>query len=155
MRSLAKYFYEIIKREYEDWSNSGKGHGIPGRLILKEFDSNLVNEILSNIKESGEFPLGNLGSESGFVVAVEEHEHYKNIVFDKSSFAELAHERNREGDFFCLMFIAEIKPTLEQVSGIDQSTVFELAGLTRWVQIAKSQQENHTAFLDNYVDELA
>ena len=49
MRSLAKYFYEIVKKEYQDWCESNKGSGIPGRFVLKEFDANLVEEIINNI----------------------------------------------------------------------------------------------------------
>ncbi|MBB1355656.1 hypothetical protein, partial [Pseudoalteromonas sp. SR45-5] len=155
MRSLAKYFYEIIKSEYNDWTSSLRGDGVPGRLILKEFDTNLVSEILLNIYDSDDFPIADLGSDDGFIVAVENHEHYRLIDFEKHAFSDLAHERNREGNFFCLMFIAEVKPTLEQVSGIDQSTVFELTELKKWVSLAKSQQEGSTAFLDSYVEELA
>jgi S-DNA-T family DNA segregation ATPase FtsK/SpoIIIE len=155
MKSLAKYFFEIIKKEYNDWYNANSGKGIPGRLILKEFDTNLVSEILSNITDSDFFPIVPIGSEKGFIVALENHHHYKNIDQDKYAFAELAHERNREGDCWCLMFIAEIKPTLEQVSGIDQSSVFELSELKSWIELAKYQQQENTAFLDMFVGELA
>ncbi len=155
MRSLAKYFYEIIKQEYDDWANSSQGSGIPGRLILKEFDTKLVKKILLNISDSGYFPIVEIDSRDGFIIAVEDHEHYQNIEVEKYTFADLAHERNREGNFFCLMFIAEIKPTLEQVSSIDQSTVFELTELKKWVEIAKFQQQDSQAFLDVYIEELA
>lgn len=155
MRSLAKYFYQIIKKEYNDWLNSTSGNGIPGRLILKEFDTRLVREILLNISESGDFPIVEIGSPDGFIIAVEDHEHYQNIEVKKYTFADLAHERNREGNFFCLMFIAEIKPTLEQVSGIDQSTVFELTELKKWIELAKNQQQDGQAFVDEYIEELA
>ncbi|MGK0235165.1 MAG: S-DNA-T family DNA segregation ATPase FtsK/SpoIIIE, partial [Psychroserpens sp.] len=155
MRSLAKYFYEIIKQDYNDWVNSSSGNGVPGRLILKEFDTRLVREILLNISESGDFPIVGIGSPDGFIIAVEDHEHYQNINVKKHTFADLAHERNREGNFFCLMFIAEIKPTLEQVSGIDQSTVFEQTELKKWVELAKYQQQDGQVFLDEYVEELA
>jgi S-DNA-T family DNA segregation ATPase FtsK/SpoIIIE len=155
MKSLAKYFYEVIKQEYNDWDKQNSDKGIPGRLILKEFDTNLVVDILLSIKSSPDFPIANIGAKEGFIIAVEDHEHYKTIEGEKHTFAELAHERNREGNFFCLMFIAEIKPTLEQVSGIDQSTVFELTELIKWVEIAKYLQPNSTAFLDEHVNELA
>jgi S-DNA-T family DNA segregation ATPase FtsK/SpoIIIE len=155
MRSLAKYFYEIIKNEYRDWKSKNNDDGLPGRLILKEFDTNLVREILLSINSSDDLPTMKKSSSDGFIVAVEDHEHYRSIEVEKHTFAELAHERNREGNFFCLMFIAEIKPTLEQVFGIDQSTVFELTELKKWIEIAKYQQEQNVAFLDVYVDELS
>ena len=52
MKSLARYFYEIIKKDYINWKDANSGNGIPGRLILKEFDSKLVSEILKNIYEN-------------------------------------------------------------------------------------------------------
>jgi hypothetical protein len=155
MKSLAKYFYEVIKKEYNDWNNQNNGKGIPGRLILKEFDTKLVLEILLSIKNSPDFPIVDIGAKDGFILAVENHEYYKDIEGKKHNFSELAHERNREGNFFCLMFIAEIKPTLEQVSGIDQSTVFELSELNKWVEIAKYLQPNNTSFLKGHVIELS
>lgn len=155
MRSLAKYFYEIIKKDFDTWSVTHKGKGIPGRLILKEFDANLVKEILAHIQQSGDFPLASLGSATGFIVVVEEHDQYRRVDFAKSPFSSLAHERNREGNYFCLMFIAEVKPTLAQVSGLDQSAVFELTELTRWVELSKQNQPDNTAFSEKNVEELA
>ncbi len=155
MRSLAKYFYEVIKKEYEEWLSSSNGKGLPGRLAFNEFDTKLVNEILVNIDESGDFPIENIGSEKGFIVAVEDHKQYRDVEVEKHTFAELAHERNREGDFFCLFFIAEVKPTFEQVTSVDQSRVFELTELIKWVNLAKYQQTDHAAFLEVYIDDLA
>lgn len=155
MRSLAKYFYEIVKKEYQDWCESNKGSGIPGRFVLKEFDANLVEEIINNINSNHDFPIKPLGSDDGFIVVVEKHEQYQNVEIDKHSFSEMAHERNREGNFFCLMLMAEIKPTMEQVRGIDQSTVFEQTEITKWVELAKRQHTEQAFFIDEYVAELS
>ena len=100
MRSLAEYFYSIIKQEYEDWFELNHGKSIPGRFALKEFDPELLSEILEKLKENNEFPFSQVGSESGFIIAVENHEKYKSLAIDKNTFADLAHERNRDGNFF-------------------------------------------------------
>lgn len=155
MRSLAKYFYEIVKKEYQDWYESNKGSGIPGRFVLKEFDARLVEEIIDNINSNHDFPIKPIGSDDGFIVVVEEHEQYQNVAIEKHTFSEMAHERNREGNFFCLMLMAEIKPTMEQVRGIDQSTVFEQTEITKWVELAKRQHTEQTFFIDEYVVELS
>ncbi|WP_371187838.1 FtsK/SpoIIIE domain-containing protein [Thalassotalea maritima] len=155
MRSLAQYFYAIIKKDYINWKKNNQRDGVPGRLIFKEFDSRLVNEIISNLINLNEFELKPLGSEEGFIIAVENHEHYSSVARQKYDFSELAHERNREGNYYCLMFIAEIKPTLEQVTGIDQSIVFERTELKEWIKIAKDQHKNSIAFLEQYVEGLS
>lgn len=155
MRSLAEYFYSIIKQEYDDWFESSHGKSIPGRFALKEFDPELLSEILEKLKENNEFPFSQVGSESGFIIAVENHEKYKSLTIDKNTFADLAHERNRDGNFFCLFIIAEVKPTFDQVRSIDQSTVFEANEIVKWIEIAKIQQENHHHFLEEHVEQLA
>ena len=51
--------------------------------------------------------------------------------------------------------MAEIKPTMEQVRGIDQSTVFEQTEITKWVELAKRQHTEQAFFIDEYVAELS
>lgn len=155
MRTLAEYFYSIIKHEYEDWFEINHGKSIPGRFALKEFDPELLSEILEKLKENNEFPFAQVGSDSGFIIATENHEKYKSLTIDKNIFADLAHERNRDGNFFCLFIIAEVKPTFDQVRSIDQSTIFEANEIVKWIEIAKIQQKNHHHFLDEHVAQLA
>lgn len=154
MKSLATYYFGIIESEYREWEESGNSDGVPGRLVLREFDPKIVRSILDVIDLS-QLPLTSVGSDTGFIVAVEDHEHYAELNTGKYSFADLTHERNREGNYFCLMFIAETKPTHDQVTRIDQSVVFEFTETLKWVDISKNLQPDGQAFLKDYVNDLA
>ncbi|RCW96323.1 FtsK/SpoIIIE domain-containing protein [Marinomonas foliarum] len=154
MRSLAQYYFKLIESDYNDWLNNNSGDGVPGRLVLREFDPLVVEALLETI-QSSHLPIALTGSESGFIIAVEDHEHYQNLKIEKYSFADLTHERNRVGNFFCLMFIAETKPTHDQVTRIDQSVVFDIAETLQWVNIAKHLQSNSIGFTQEQVKELA
>ncbi|GAB1260761.1 FtsK/SpoIIIE domain-containing protein [Aurantivibrio plasticivorans] len=153
MKSLAQYYLKLIESEYKDWLDNS-GDGVPGRLVLREFDPLVVNALLEALRSS-HLPIAPTGSESGFIIAVEDHEHYQNLQIEKYSFADLTHERNRVGNFFCLMFIAETKPTHDQVTRIDQSIVFEIAETLQWVDIAKHLHPNSIGFTQEQVKELA
>ncbi len=153
MKSLATYYLGIVESEYIDWKEGGGNDGVPGRLVLREFDPQIVKSIL-DIINSSQLPLASVGSDTGFIVAVEDHEYYADLDAVKYSFADLTHERNREGNYFCLMFIAETKPTHDQVTRIDQSIVFESTETLKWVEISKNLQINGQAFLNDYVSEL-
>jgi len=154
MNSLATYYFDVIESEYQEWKSGENGDGVPGRLILREFDPEIVKSILGIIQAS-QLPLASVGSDTGFIITVEDHEHYADLNVDKHSFADLTHERNREGCFFCLMFIAETKPTHDQVTRIDQSIVFEFSETLKWVKVAKNLRQDGQAFLSEYVDDLA
>jgi len=154
MKSLATYYFSIIESEYNDWKDGDNNEGVPGRLVLREFDPEIVKSILGIIKSS-HLPLSPIGSDTGLIIAVEDHDHYSEIDIEKYSFADLTHERNREGNYFCIMFIAETKPTHDQVTRIDQSIVFELTETRRWVDIAKNLQQGGQAFLSEYSNDLA
>lgn len=153
MRSLATYYFSKVEKEYLEWKSGSQGNGVPGRLILREFDPEIVKSILEKLATSS-LPIAPPGSSTGFIVAVEDHEHYEEIDVKKFSFADLTYERNREGDFFCLMFIADTKPTHDQVTRIDQSIVFEPSETLKLVNIAKSLQANSESFVDEYVEML-
>jgi len=154
MKSLAAYYLGIVESEYIDWKEGGNNDGVPGRLVLREFDPQIVKSIL-DIINSSQLPLASVGSDTGFIIAVEDHEHYSDLDVVKCSFADLTHERNREGNYFCLMFIAETKPTHDQVTRIDQSIVFESTETLKWVDISKNLQIDGENFLNDYVSELA
>ena len=154
MKSLARYYFKKIESEYAEWKNSENTSGVPGRLVLREFDPQIVISILGIINSSS-LPLSPVGSEQGFIVAVEDHDHYANINIEKQSFADLTHERNREGSFFCLMFIAETKPTHDQVTRIDQGVVFELSETEKWIEISRNLHSNGQSFLENNISDLA
>lgn len=154
MRSLAQYYFKLIESDYNDWLNNNSGDGVPGRLVLREFDPLVVEALLKTI-QSSHLPIALAGSESGFIIAVEDHEHYQNLQIEKYSFADLTHERNRVGNFFCLMFIAETKPTHDQVTRIDQSNVFDIGETLQWIDIAKHLQPNSIGFTQEHVKELA
>jgi len=154
MKSLATYYFKKIESEYTEWKNSVNTSGIPGRLVLREFDPKIVISIL-NIINSSSLPLAPAGSEQGFIVAVEDHDHYADINIEKQSFADLTHERNREGSFFCLMFIAETKPTHNQVTRIDQGVVFELSETEKWIEISRNLHPNGQSFLEDNINDLA
>lgn len=154
MKSLAQYYFNLIESDYNDWLSNSIGDGVPGRLVLREFDPKVLEALLETIQAS-QLPISSIGSESGFIIAVEDHEHYQNLSVEKYSFADLTHERNRAGNFYCLMFIAETKPTHDQVSRIDQSIVFEPAETLKWINIAKHLHPNAIGFSQEQVKELA
>ena len=154
MKSLATYYFRKIEAEYNEWKNSVNTSGVPGRLVLREFDPKIVISIL-DIINSESLPLAPVGSEKGFIVAVEDHDHYADINVEKQSFADLTHERNREGSFFCLMFIAETKPTHDQVTRIDQGVVFELSETAKWIEISKNLHPNGQSFLEDHINDYA
>lgn len=154
MKSLAKYYFGKIEAEYNEWKNSGNTSGVPGRLILREFCPQTVVSII-DIIESSTLPLTTTGSEDGFIVVVEDHDHYADINREKQSFADLTHERNREGNYFCLMFIAETKPTHDQVTRIDQGVVFELSETVKWIEISRDLDKNGQSFLEEHIKDLA
>lgn len=154
MKSLAQYYFNLIESEYNDWLNNNSGDGVPGRLVLREFDP-LVVKALLDVIQSSHLPIAPTGSETGFIIAVEDHEHYQNLKIEKYSFADLTHERNRVGNFFCLMFIAETKPTHDQVTRIDQSIVFDVSETLQWINIAKHLQPNSVGFTQDQVKDLA
>lgn len=154
MKSLAQYYFKLIEADYSDWHANNNGDGVPGRLVLREFDPKVVKSILTTINES-KLPISPLGSDSGLIIAVEDHEHYKDLSIEKYSFADLTHERNRVGNFFCIMFIAETKPTHDQVTRIDQSIVFDISETGKWIDIAKHLQPNSVIFSKEQVDDLA
>jgi len=154
MKSLATYYFRKIESEYSEWKSSVNTSGVPGRLVLREFDPKIVTSILDIINSSS-LPLAPVGSEQGFIVAIEDHDHYADINVEKQSFADLTHERNREGSFFCLMFIAETKPTHDQVTRIDQGVVFELSETAKWIEISKNLHPNGQSFLEDHINDLA
>lgn len=154
MKSLAQYYLKLVESDYNDWVNNNNGDGVPGRLVLKEFDPKVVEAILEAIRVS-HLPVSPIGSDSGFIIAVENHEHYHDLEIEKHTFADLTHERNRVGNFFCLMFIAETKPTHDQVTRIDQSIIFEISETLKWVDIAKHLQSNSIGFTQEQVNDLA
>ncbi|EGQ7815756.1 FtsK/SpoIIIE domain-containing protein [Vibrio parahaemolyticus] len=153
MKSLAQYYFKLIEADFNDWCNNS-GDGVPGRLILREFDPQIIEALLDVINNSS-LPISSVGSSTGFIIAVEDHEHYQNLQVDKYSFADLTRERNRIGDFYCLMFIAETKPTHDQVTRVDQSAVFEAGETLKWVDIAKHLHPSPSGFLNEYVIELS
>jgi len=154
MKSLATYYFNKIESEYKDWKDAGTNDGVPGRLVLREFDLKIVKAILDIIKSS-QLPLVEAGSENGFIIAIEDHEHYADLEIKKLSFADLTHERNRVGNYFCLMFIAETKPTHDQVTGIDQAIVFEFSETVKWIEISRNLHENGQSFIDEHIQDLA
>lgn len=154
MKSLAQYYFKLIESDYNDWLTNNNDDGVPGRLVLREFDP-LVVEALLEVIQTSHLPIAPTGSNTGFIIAVEDHEHYQNLQIEKYSFADLTHERNRVGNFFCLMFIAETKPTHDQVTRIDQSTVFDIAETLQWIDIAKHLHPNSAGFTQEQVRELA
>jgi len=154
VKSLAQYYFKLIEADYSDWHTNNSGDGVPGRLVLREFDPKVVESILTTINES-QLPISPVGSDSGLIIAVEDHEHYKDLGIEKYSFADLTHERNRVGNFFCIMFIAETKPTHDQVTRIDQSIVFDVSETGKWIDIAKHLQSNSVIFSKEQVDDLA
>jgi hypothetical protein len=154
VKALAQYYFNLIESDYNNWLKNSIGDGVPGRLVLREFDPKVLKVLLEKIQIS-QLPISHVGSASGFIIAVEDHEHYQNLKIEKYSFADLTHERNRTGDFFCLMFIAETKPTHDQVSRIDQSIVFDAAETLKWVDIAKHLHPNSIGFPQEQVKELA
>lgn len=154
MKSLAQYYFKLIESDYNDWLSNNSGDGVPGRLVLREFDPVVVKAILDTIQAS-HLPISPIGSDSGFIIAIEDHEHYQNLEIERHSFADLTHERNRVGNFFCLMFIAETKPTHDQVTRIDQSIVFDISETLKWVDVAKHLQPNSIGFTQEHVNELA
>lgn len=154
MKSLAQYYLKLIQLEFNDWLDNNNGDGVPGRLVLREFDPLVVEALLEAIQSSS-LPIAPTGSQTGFIIAVEDHEHYQNLQIEKYSFADLTHERNRVGNFFCLMFIAETKPTHDQVTRIDQSIVFDIAETMQWVDISKNLQSNSVGFTQEQVKDLA
>ncbi len=154
MKSLATYYFKQIESKYNEWKNSDSSSGVPGRLVLSEFDPQIVNSLLEIIKSSS-LPVTETGSENGFILAIEDHDHYADLNIKKLSFADLTHERNREGNYFCLMFIAETKPTHEQVTRIDQGVVFELSETTQWIEISKNLHHNGQSFLEDNINDLA
>lgn len=154
MKSLAQYYFNLIESDYNDWLSNSISDGVPGRLVLREFDPKVLEALLEVIQNS-HLPISSIGSESGFIIAVEDHEYYQNLSIEKYSFADLTHERNRSGDFYCLMFIAETKPTHDQVSRIDQSLVFDAAETLKWIDIAKHLHPNSINFSKEQVEELA
>lgn len=154
MKSLAHYYFNLIESDYNDWLSNSTGDGVPGRLVLREFDPKVLEALLEKIQAS-QLPISCIGSESGFIIAVEDHDHYQNLSIEKYSFADLTHERNRVGNFYCLMFIAETKPTHDQVSRIDQSVVFDPAETLKWVDIAKHLHPDTVRFSQEQVIDLA
>lgn len=154
MRSLAKYYIDRIKNEYYSWKKHYFGTDIPGRLLLRAFDPIILNSILIELKKE-EFDFAEIGNANGFIIAIEDHDRYSNIKEKKNTFADLTKERNRLGDFFCLMFVAETKPTHEQLIRIDQEAILEPNEILVWINIARSISSNPHGFSDNNEKDLA
>lgn len=160
MKSLAKYYIERIKSEHDNWEKSHKGTGIPGRLLLRAFDPKIVNAILLELKKES-FNFSQVGDNEGFIIAIENHDRYSYINEIKNSFAELTKERNRQGDFFCLMFVAETKPTHEQLIRIDQDSILEPSEISIWISEAcevssnfHNFNEKNKKYLSQFISEL-
>lgn len=154
MRSLAKYYIERIKYEYDTWYNVNRGKGIPGRLLLRAFEPKIVSAIIDELKKEN-LNFTDVGSNDGFILAIEDHERYVSIQEKKYSFSDLTKERNREGDFFCLMLVAETKPTHDQLMRIDQDFILEPDQTLVWVKNARQISSNPHAFSKHHEELLA
>ncbi|MFW7382187.1 MAG: FtsK/SpoIIIE domain-containing protein [Oligoflexus sp.] len=154
MKSLARYYFNKIVREYQDWLPTNSTHGTPGRVILSEFDSDIVSEIFDTF-HSSDLKISEPGSEDGIILLLEDHEIYVDIKEKKYSFADLTRERNRAGKFFCVMFIAETKPTHEQVASIHQESIYEEGELEEWVNISLSYHAKRDHFPISHTRDIA
>src|SRR5690554_4256949 len=139
MSSIAAYFTSKISEHFENWKKSQDFSKpalvYPGRLLLRAFDAKLIQEILDQLQTKG-IQFKEPGSDSGFVLAIQDHSSYDNLSYNKVSTDALVRERNREGAFFALLIVPETIPTLEQVTRLDQHKIENLNEVHEWVDIA-------------------
>ncbi|HZH68506.1 MAG TPA: FtsK/SpoIIIE domain-containing protein [Chitinophagales bacterium] len=158
MSSIAAYFTSKISEHFENWKKSQDFSKpalvYPGRLLLRAFDAKLIQEILDQLQTKG-IQFKEPGSDSGFVLAIQDHSSYDNLSYNKVSTDALVRERNREGAFFALLIVPETIPTLEQVTRLDQHKIENLNEVHEWVDIAAKMSRDESMLTEKDRHDLA
>ena len=121
---LGEYFYHKIEQYLIEWRDNPD---IPGRLVLDGFDPDILEDTLATVEKHNK--IIDSGKNDGIVCLVQDNKSYRKVNRQKSGLSTFVDERNRLGNFFLLACVMDPEPSLEQVSRMIQSRIYELEDL--------------------------